>query len=140
MLFRVFALLSLIAGLSVNARQPASADDSTKLFQENCAACHMGEARGPDRIAPPIFAVKNHYRQVHQDKDGFIDALSAWILSPEKGKSLMPGAVRRFGLMEPVDLEETSARKIAEFIHSGEFHVPGWYAEHYRQEHGRDPD
>ena len=125
------------AALAITTENFAMSDDGVRLFEDNCAACHMGEARGPDRLAPPIFAVKNHY--AHLSRQQFVEAVSAWVRSPDEKKSFMPGAVRRFGLMEPLDIDEPSARKIAEFIYSGEFQMPGWYAEHYRQEHGKDP-
>ncbi len=125
---RILMSALAFAALALSAESFASSDDGIQLFEDNCAACHMGEARGPDRIAPPIFAVKNHYSQLSEE--AFIDAVTAWITTPDEAKSLMPGAVRRFGLMEPLDIDEPSARKIAKFIYFGEFQTPGWYGEH----------
>lgn len=135
-------LASLPAAFAIAAAmtQLASADDGLSLFQDNCSACHMGEERGPDRIAPPVFAVKNHYIQVHPAREAFVKALAEWIRAPAADRVLMPGAVRRFGLMEPVDIDAQSATKIAEFIFSARFDRPGWYAKHYREEHGKDPE
>jgi hypothetical protein len=52
----------------------------------------------------------------------------------------MPGARMRFGLMPAIEMDEDDLRKIAEFVYDARFDIPGWYAEHYKQEHGKYPE
>lgn len=54
----------------------ANAESGLDLFKEHCDACHGTEAKGPDRVAPPIFAIKNHYGDLSGDKDAFVDAIA----------------------------------------------------------------
>ena len=135
-------LLALCAVLSPSSA--ALAEAPTKLgrdlFREHCVACH--KPRGPvaDRAAPPMFAVKRHYLPFYASKDAFVEAVADWVKAPNKQNALMPGAVRRFGLMPEMDLSEEHLRKIAEYVFEADFAAPGWFREHYREEHGRYPE
>lgn len=130
----------LLAGLFLSAPTTlALADEAAELYEEHCIACHGGAERGPDRIAPPIFAVKGHYLPSYPDKASFVKAVAQWAIKPDPDKIMMPGAVRRFELMPPVEISLDDAKKIAEFIYDGQFERPGWYEQHYREEHGEAP-
>lgn len=128
------------AGLwALSSISHAQADSGIQLYEENCASCHGGEQRGSDRVAPPIFAVKGHYLTPYPTKESFVQAVVAWVKAPEESRAHMPGAIRRFELMPAIEISEADATKIAEFIFDGQFDRPGWYAQHYREEHGEDP-
>lgn len=130
----------VIGGLLLSVLSaPALADSAAALYEEHCVACHGGTERGPDRVAPPIFAVKGHYLPSYPDKASFVEAIAQWAIKPDLNKVLMPGAVRRFELMPPVEISMDDARKIAQFIYDGKFERPGWYEQHYREEHGEAP-
>ena len=57
-----------------------------KLYQQHCSVCHGEPSAGKRRIAPPIFAVKNHYLAVHNEELTFVDAIYSWIANPEEEK------------------------------------------------------
>lgn len=52
----------------------------------------------------------------------------------------MRGAVKKFELMEPVEISMEQAKAIAEFVYDTNFTLPDWYKKHYREEHGKDPE
>lgn len=58
---------------------------------------------------------------------------------PDINRAHMPGAIRCFDLMPTIEISDEDAVKIAGFIYDGQFQRPGWYADHYRKEHGEDP-
>jgi len=111
---------------------------SAKQFQLICMSCHKLD-RSPDMVAPPIFAVKNHYLQVFPEKTDFVKAVSAWLAEPAADRTLMPGALRRFKLMPPQPLPEEQRTGLAAYLFDTDFYEPGWYQEHYQQEHGNQP-
>ena len=116
----------------------AHADDSAVgrgKFKSVCMSCHQF-SRGPQMLAPPAFAVKNHYLRVYPEKEDFVRSIKEWVPAPDIKKSLMPGAVRRFNLMPPLALPEEDLEAIATFLYEANMQEPDWYEEHYRQEHG----
>ncbi len=116
----------------------AQADDwavGRDKFKAICMSCHQFSG-GPQMIAPPVFAVKNHYLRVYPEKEEFVRSIKAWVPAPDIEKSLMPGAVRRFNLMPPLQLPEEDLEAIATFLYEANLQEPSWYEEHYRQEHG----
>ena len=118
----------------------ATAESGSMLFEDNCASCHMGDERGTDRVAPPAFAMKQHYLVEHPDRDAFVKAVVDWLKAPSQEKSLMPGAIRKFDLMPALELEDSEVKAIAEFVYDGQFNTPGWYRKHYLEEHGKLPE
>lgn len=134
-LFTLLTALILTAFLSL----PTSAEDGSTLFKDNCESCHGTKARGPDRVAPPMVAVKNHYLSEYPSEEKFVAAIADWLKKPDHGKTLMPGAVQRFGVMPPLELEPDARRDLAKYIYATDFQMPGWYREHFRKEHGKDP-
>lgn len=114
----------------------ALADEGADLYSQNCMSCHGGGQEMGKRIAPPIVAVKNHYLEVHAEKEAFINAIVQWVQNPSKEKSLMPGAVKKFNLMPALPYSKEDIAAIAEFIYKESMEKPGWYDEHYEAEHG----
>jgi len=114
-------------------------NDGQKLYKQHCSVCHGATATGKRRIAPPIFAVKNHYLAVHDEELTFVDAINVWVTNPEEEKSLMKGAIRHFNLMPKVTVAETDVTKIAEYIFSDAVGIPEAYKKHYSQNHGVKP-
>ena len=106
--------------------QSLSAQDGPALFKENCESCHGTKARGPDRLAPPMVAVKNHYLSEHQGEGEFVAAIENWLKKPDQGKTLMPGAIQKFGVMPPLELETAERQTLAKYIYDTDFQMPGW--------------
>lgn len=131
-----FMLLLSTAGAV--ADQEALVEKGKEVFGDLCLSCHDPATRGADRVAPPVFAVKNHYAN-YREREAFVNAMSAFILSPSVENSRMPGAIGRFELMPDLELSEEDARAAAEFIFATDFSLPDWYAKHYEEEHGEAP-
>ncbi len=110
-----------------------------EIVTETCMECHGGSAMGDDRIAPPMFAAKNHYQNL-TDKQDFIATMSAYIQEPSEATTRMPGAIKKFGLMPNLDLDKATADAIAAFVWEADFNEPEWYQQHYQEEHGKAPD
>ena len=105
-------------------------------FELFCMVCHKYDQEEP-MLAPPIFAVADHYNQNYgDDKEAYIEAIVQWTKNPSEEKTLMPGAVRRFKLMPPFPIPDPDVKAIATFMFETDFTIPGWYEEHYLEEHG----
>ncbi|MES9899504.1 MAG: cytochrome c [Sedimenticola sp.] len=128
----LFTALLLPLAFSVSAEE---GERGKEIFTTVCMACHKFD-RSPDMVAPPIFAVKNHYLGPNPDRDDFIMRLSSWLETQDVEKSLMFGAIRRFKVMPPVDLSESDRNAVAAFIYDADFTEPKWYTEHFQKMHG----
>ncbi|MGB0743373.1 MAG: c-type cytochrome [Opitutales bacterium] len=112
-----------------------------KLYELYCMNCHAKPKRGggPDpskRLAPPAFAVADHYRRAIPDASERVEAIARFTAKPSKEDALMPGAVEKFGLMAPMPLAEEQLHQTSVFLGTAEFEKPGWYDQHYKEEHG----
>ena len=47
--------------------------------------------------------------------------------------------MERFGVMNPINLPEDQLKEVSLFLATAKFQRPGWYAEHYEEEHGEAP-
>jgi cytochrome c2 len=124
------AMVTSIAGFA------ADADIGKEKFKNLCLVCHKLD-RGPNMVAPPIFGVKDHYIRVHPGKDEFVKNVAAWLEKPDPAKTLMPGALRRFGLMPQQVTTADEREAVATFIYNADFSQPGWYQQHFQEEHGK---
>lgn len=61
-----------------------------------------------------------------------------WVYEPDSSQALMPGALRRFGVMPKLGYDSEQVRQIAEYLFDDGPPSPGWYVDHYRKMHGRD--
>lgn len=124
------------AGLSRSALVKGEAG-----YGRYCTICHRIEV--PDEhpkpgsmLAPPAFAVADHYRQAIPDPVKRIAAIAAYVSAPGEHPTLMPGAVERFGRMPAMPLDSSELRPIAAFLALHDFSEPAWYREHFEAEHG----
>jgi mono/diheme cytochrome c family protein len=127
----------LVAALPVFIAMSSVAEEGRFLFEKYCIACH--QLQGPAQIAPPVFGVINHVKGVYPEREVFIERIINWVENPNPNDALMPGAVKRFGIMPKLGYPSEDVRKIAEFLYDHQVELPQWYIEHYRQQHGRDP-
>jgi len=108
-----------------------------EIIKINCYACHNPQAESHDAIiAPPLAAVKFRYTMVHQDRESFIKAVSAYLLNPQEKESIMPGAVTKFGVMPPTPLKEEQIKEIAAYLYDNDLAQPVWFDEHFKSMHG----
>ena len=109
-----------------------------KVFESACMVCHAVEGR--PTIAPPIFAVKSHVIAVHPERDDFIQRVKDWVEAPNADDALMPGAIRKFGLMPAMpQLSDEDLQVVAEYLFDTDMELSDWYKKHYEEEHGETP-
>ena len=108
-----------------------------ELMETYCFTCHSPDASMDNRIAPPMVAVKRHYIDDSVSEEIFTADLSEWVTNPDSGRVKMPGAVEKFGLMPKMPLGEDELAAIAHYIYNTELEKPGWFEEHYQEEHGK---
>ena len=128
---------NLLAVLITFVSMPSTADEGQALFEKYCIACH--QVQGPPKVAPPVFGVINHVKTVYPERRAFVDRIVEWVENPNPDDSLMPGAVRRFGVMPKLKYPQRDVRKIAEYLYDQRMNLPQWYIEHYQQQHGQKP-
>ena len=107
-----------------------------KLMETNCYACHNPVTSHDNRLAPPMIAVKRHYKNDNTTKKEFIDDFTNWVKSPSEELSKMPGAIRNFGIMPFTPFPEEDIRQIADYIYDNNIEQPEWFEEHHQQEMG----
>ncbi len=124
---QTLTVLSLAVVSSIGFSQTAESDPlyarGKEKFEQICFACHKYE-RGPEMIAPPAFAIQMHYgNQFGKDETAFRQAVAAWAKAPDKSKTLMPGAIRKFNLMPPLPLTDEDLDAIAAYLYRADFNA-----------------
>ncbi len=112
--------------------------DGKQILESRCMECHVVDGQGGDKqAAPPMYAVWHHYRQAYPEKEAFVAALSGWLQQPAKETAEMMGAIKKFGLMEKLEISEADAMSVAEHVYERAFDLPDWYVTHYNNMHGK---
>lgn len=109
-----------------------------ELLKANCLSCHTPDGKRGQRIAPPMIAVKRHYKTGEVRFEEFADQITQFVQNPSEGKSNMHGALRNFGLMPALPLADSQLYAISAFIYYSELEKPDWFEKHYQEEHGKD--
>ena len=129
------ATLSLATiSLTIFLSQNIIADEATgeQLYKTSCDVCH-GTAGGMEmskRIAPPMMAVKMHYKQKLSDRASFVAAIVDWLAEPDANKTKMRGAIKNFGIMPLIPVIPEDAKKIAEYVYDNEMSKPDGFDQH----------
>ncbi len=131
---KISALISLVLLLMPSAQ---ASQEGKSLFESLCMSCHV--LSGQPTVAPPVFGMKNHVMQAYPNREDFINYIVHWVRQPDASRALMPGAVRRFGVMPALSYPDDQVRKVAEFLYDTNLRMPGWYRKHYEAEHGKTP-
>lgn len=112
----------------VNDNEQAAADNEVlSLLKTNCFNCHNPDM-GESRVAPPLFKVREHYYDEETTKEEFVAAIINFINYPTEENSIMPGAVRNFGLMPKMSFKEEDLQLIAEYLYDNDVSSDEWYA------------
>lgn len=111
--------------MAMNHSTSYQQENGKALMEAYCYACHGPEARGDERLAPPMFAIKKHYLDEGMAEEEFVSRIVDWAKEPAKEKSRMPGAVERFGIMPYQAFPEDSLKLIASYIFHNEMERPG---------------
>lgn len=113
---------------------PINLTEGFQLTENNCFSCHSPNAAQGNRVAPPMEAIKKHYIDSLTTQSQFTADLLAFLNDPSEDLSIMPGAVRRFGLMPKMGFSEDQITKIASYIFNSELEKPDWFEKHYQEE------
>jgi cytochrome c551/c552 len=106
----------------------ASDQKALTLLQRNCFSCHSPEKGHGTRVAPPIEKVRQHYFDTEISKDDFAKKIIHFINNPSEENSIMPGAVRNFGLMPKLSYKEEDLILIAAYMYDNNLESDEWYA------------
>ena len=124
-------------------KQPfaSTSSQSEMVMQTLCLSCHSASANHEQQekgFAPPMWGVRDHYLEHHETLDAFTSAVASWVQSPDEARSLMRGAVKRFGVMPGLNLSEDQLTEIATLIYHGvNVEKPTWWDEHQRTHHAQ---
>jgi hypothetical protein len=101
--------------------------DTLKLANSKCFSCHSPNMEIDNRLAPPMFKVKEHYISDSINKTEFVNSVWKFVQNPSEDVSIMPGAVRNFGLMPKQDFKEEEVKAIASYIYDNDVSADSWY-------------
>lgn len=125
----VAASLFFASGCKGDAKEKKEADAmALTLLQNNCFACHTPDMSIDKRLGPPIFRVREHYFTEKVTREEFIDKVVHYAMNPSQANSIMPGAVRNFGLMPKQSFRQEDLKIIAGYIYDHDLSSDEWYA------------
>jgi len=101
------------------------------LMDKYCFACHHpGMGQGPaSRTGPPMFRVREHYFKEGMAREEFVEPIIAYVQHPSQDKSKMPGAIRNFGLMPPLSIDQKDLSLIVNYIFDHDLTSEEWINE-----------
>jgi hypothetical protein len=131
-----------LLGLTLSLTTKAAPDDGRlragfNALEGMCFACHSPEPKPDQRIAPPISAIKKHYIERYADFQDFSSAFTGFVAHPTAERAILRGAIKRFGLMPQLSIDDASVADIAYYLYYTALEDPAWFAEHYEAEHGK---
>jgi hypothetical protein len=74
-----------------------------------------------------MFKVKEHYISDSINKTEFVNSVWKFVQNPSEDVSIMPGAVRNFGLMPKQDFKEEDVKAIASYLYDNDVSADSWY-------------
>jgi len=104
-------------------------DSALEQMVSLCFACHTPDQGATQRLAPPMYKVREHYYRQDISKEEFVSKVTSYALNPTQEASIMPGAVRNFGLMPKSAFKEEDVRNIAAYIYDNDLSSERWKEE-----------
>ncbi|MGE0636207.1 MAG: DUF3365 domain-containing protein [Bacteroidia bacterium] len=98
------------------------------LLKSNCFSCHNPDMNTTDRVAPPMFKVREHYLGSETTREQFVADIQKFLNHPSEENAKMPGAIRNFGLMPKMTVSEEDSKLIAEYIYATDLASEEWHA------------
>ena len=98
------------------------------LLKSNCFGCHNPDMNAGDRVAPPMFKVREHYLCSETTREQFVADIQKFLNQPNEEIAKMPGAIRNFGLMPKMTVKEEDSKLIAEYMYATDLASDEWYA------------
>ena len=99
------------------------------ILNSTCFVCHNPDMKTKPRLAPPMYMVKSHYYEEGKSKEKFIKEIVKFASNPSLKRSVMPGAVRNFGLMPKQNFSKKDKKRIAEYLYETDMKSDEWYKE-----------
>lgn len=87
-----------------------------KLIEKHCYLCHNQESQEDGRIGPPMTHVKMHYLDAYPEQAEFTKQLISFVQNPTEDHSIMPGALKKFGLMPKQQFTPETLEQIADYL------------------------
>jgi cytochrome c2 len=87
-----------------------------KLIEKHCYLCHNQESQEDGRIGPPMTHVKRHYLDAYPEQSEFTKQLISFVQNPTEDHSIMPGALKKFGLMPKQQFPKEALDQIADYL------------------------
>lgn len=98
------------------------------LLHHRCFNCHNPNLETENRLAPPMFKIREHYYEEGKtNRKDFIHAISAYVSNPSEENSIMPGAVRKFGVMPKMIFSNEEIEDIAGYLYDNDVASDSWY-------------
>lgn len=134
--FSVLLGLLFLQSCGSNAEPITIEEESTKvdeqlalkLMSQTCFTCHNPDLEIDNRVAPPMFKIREHYLDDETTQDEFVKNITHFINNPTEENSIMPGAVRNFGLMPKMTFKEEDIKLIAAYLFENDVASDEWYA------------
>ena len=140
---KVLLLAVLLSGISISCNETAKSDKSEKskekntetvqaqisaetyeMLKTNCFNCHFEKpspANKDKMIAPPMLRMQEHYKPAYSKKEDFVKAVVDYVNNPSEDKTMMPGTVKKFGLMPKLVFNQDDLQKMAEALYDIDF-------------------
>lgn len=104
------------------------------LLESKCYVCHHPSTPENIRIAPPMVAIKKHYKNENTSYEDFNKEIWSFVEKPTMEKAKLKGAVRKFGIMPFQAFNKVDIEKIADYLFYQEIESPKWFGEHTKLE------
>jgi hypothetical protein len=104
------------------------------IMEQECYICHDPKASRANRIAPPMEAIKRHYKDSNTTKEEFTQALLRWVNDPQT-ESKMLGAHAKFGPMPYIPNPDDAVAQIAHYLYDNEIEMPLGFDAHFKKAH-----
>lgn len=101
--------------------------DTLKLMNNKCFSCHNPNMEIDNRLAPPMFKIRDHYISESITKVKFANLIWNFVKNPSEELSIMPGAVRNFSLMPKQNFKEEDVKIIASYLFDNDVSSDSWY-------------
>lgn len=112
-------------------KNEALSRQAIQAFQQKCQACHNGLHR--NELAPPIVSVQQVYLNLSNGSKGKAkQRMSSFLKTPSADKALMKPAVKLFGVMPNLELNDKEIKDFTTLILDSKFVVPEWFGEHFK--------
>ena len=125
----VVFMTTIIPGCQNRDEQKQEADaKALTLMQNYCFACHTPDMGIDKRLGPPMFRIREHYFTEDINRQEFVDKVVRFAMNPSAANSIMPGAIRNFGLMPRQVFKKEDLEVIAGYIYDHDISTDAWYA------------